>query len=198
MSSDVYSLLVFVHILAATVLLATSLFEPLTRSALRRASTNGDALTWLAFQRRITRLNPLAALVVLASGVYLGTVGWTSQAWFQLAIVLFVANSLAASIVIKRLDTRLAQHLAGTPTHPLSRPADDARWSAAWDLTGAFLLANDLVLLLLMVRKPALGASLAILVAFHAAAALAAVLLRRPAQPLVARREDVRVEPPLA
>lgn len=176
-----FHLALFVHLLAATWLIGSSLFIPFARSAMRRASTAGGVRAWLDFEHRATRLNPVAALLVLASGLYLGSrIGWPSG-WFHVAIGAWALSSVIAAALVPRLHAGLLAHLAEDPHAAVSDEADRQRWSAAWRLVGGALLANDLALLYLMIRKPDLTASLVVLAAANATAALVSMSVHRPA-----------------
>jgi len=177
----VYDVVVFAHIVAATVLLGTSFLAPLSRAVLRRAPTAGQASTWLAIELRMTMLNPFAALVVLASGLYLGSlIGWPSG-WFAVSVAAFFINALVAMVFARRLHERLGAELSGDPEAPISAEADRHRWSIGWEIVNGVLLANDLALLFLMIRQPELGLSIGTLVAFNAVVVPLGFLLRRPA-----------------
>lgn len=159
-SLNLYSSLAFIHVLAATVLVGSSLFGPMTRRGLRRAASVGEARNWLTFEQRMTMANPIAALIVLATGLYLGSMGWWGFAWFITAVVLWVADTVVAVAVMKKTYGALEKSLVGDVTDPVPGPADRLRRSMALDIGGGFLLASDVAVLFLMLRKPGLELAL--------------------------------------
>jgi uncharacterized membrane protein len=147
-----YDLALVVHILASIVLVGHSLGVPATRWSLMDASTLGQLRQVAAFDRRRSRWNPPAAFVSLASGVYLGHVGWWGQGWFYVSIVQWVACSVLAVRVIDPVIGRLAGAAAGEG--PVTPAADALRRSAPLAAAMYSDLANNLSLLYLMVMKP--------------------------------------------
>jgi uncharacterized membrane protein len=86
---------VFVHVTAATMLVGGSLTAvPLIRGSLRRAVTVPELSTTVRFARTLGSINPISAVVLLASGVVITTVTslW-GAGWVQ------VASGLAVNTV---------------------------------------------------------------------------------------------------
>lgn len=160
-----YPVLVFVHVLAAIVLLGSSLFTPLVRASIRSAATVGEVRTWLGFARSMGRFNPAASLLVLATGVYLGSFGWWNAPWFAVALGAFLVNLILALRVVKPLGMSLASLLGGPAETRIPEAADRRRRTPSWELATDAMIANDCVLLFLMLGKPGLGTSLALLFA---------------------------------
>jgi hypothetical protein len=79
---SIYSTVLIVHVFAAVVLIGSALHAPLARGLVRTAATLDDLRRALDFSRRATRWNPVAAVALLGSGVYLGSIGWWSLPWF--------------------------------------------------------------------------------------------------------------------
>ena len=114
----------------------------------------------LLVTRRITRWDPAAAVVVLASGVYLGAAGWWTEGWFYLSIAAWIANLLLAVFIVDRL--RAAWLLATEhPDGPELLALDAGRRSARWNGALASMGANDVAMIFLMVMKPGLSGALA-------------------------------------
>jgi hypothetical protein len=192
-SNGVYSVLVFVHVLAASVLLGSSLMFPLTRRAIRAARTVEELRGWLAFARSSAAANPLSAMVLLATGVFLGWEGgWWRGGWFQVAVALFVVNGFYAARKAEGAGAELGKAAATTPSGPISEAVDEIRWSARLDLPTDLLLANDVAALFIMFTKPGLlGASAAVL----AANAVLLVIRRRRRSTRPAATADAAVGP---
>jgi hypothetical protein len=182
-----YSVVLFVHVLAAVVLVGHSLFAPFVHAAIRKATSPAALLGWLGLARDSARVNPLAALTLLATGVYLAAGRW-SEGWLQVASVLFVVSSALAIGVVKATGERLARLAAaslerGGLTDELEALRHSRRWTAAADA----LLANDLAALYLMVAQPGLVGSILATVAANAAL-LAWRALRNRGAPAASRR----------
>jgi hypothetical protein len=179
-------LVLFVHLLGAVVLLASSLYGPLTRAAIRCADSLAALRSWLGFARDCARANPLAALVVLLTGVYLGRGRW-SEGWLVVSLVVFMADTVIAVAVVEATGKRLGKLAATAGEGPVGEAIDRLRSSLAWDLGADALLASDVAVLYLMLQQPGLGASVAAVVLANAAA-LAYRLLRRRRAPVPALR----------
>lgn len=172
-----YSLVLFVHVLSAIALVGHSIGAPLERAAIREAATLGDLRRWIAFAGRSGRWNPVVALVLLATGVYLGSIGWWEQAWFHVSLAGWFANVFLAGFVVKRAaDATMAAALKAGEG-PVPPHVDGLRRSSAWALATQSLLANDLAMLFIMMNKPGLLGSLAV-AAVANAVLLAPSLLR--------------------
>jgi len=177
MTLSLYSVLVFVHVASAMVLVGHSLGAPLVQVMMREARTLPALRAWLEFARRSARWNPPAALVLLFSGVYLGaSTGWWRQGWFLVALAAWIVNAALAARVLKPAAAALGQAaaLAGDGPVPdsLDRLRNGARWSAA-----RVMLANDLVILYVMIDKPSTAGC--VLLVGLAQLSLAAVALAR-------------------
>lgn len=155
-------LVLFVHVLAATVLVGGSFVAaPAVGAAVRRARTTQELRTVLALGRPLGMVAQVAALVLLASGAWLATIGhfWTLP-WVQVATGFWVVNSVVAGAVHKPATMRLAAAAFASPEGALTGELAALRRSARWVLAGNVLHANNAALLFLMVVKPGLGGSL--------------------------------------
>ena len=183
-----YTLVVFLHIAAAVLLLATSIVgEPLVRAAVRRATGVHELRAYLRIGRPMARLSPLAAILVLITGLYLTSQGrFWALGWVQAAIGFWVVNSVLAAVVIRRAVDAVAAaagpsvaagaDAAGARIAPPGVPGpgvavettgavvgarlDAARWASPWSWGLDALAANDAVTLAIMTLKPSLGGSL--------------------------------------
>jgi hypothetical protein len=179
-----YSLIVFVHVVAAVALFGSSFVAPLTLQQIRRARTIVDLRTWVEFERRSTKWNPAAAFVLLGTGIYLGSYGWWTQPWFFVSIASWILSSGLAGGIVGRTTGLLVQRIGTGVEAGVPADVDRLRWSRAWTAANAALVANDLTMLYVMFNKPALAGSLGLLVVANAAAVgLALVRHRTSAEP---------------
>lgn len=176
---SLYSVVIFIHVLAAAVLIGSGVASPLLRGAVRNASTKSALLGWLGYARQAGSINPMAAMVLLASGIYLGTQGWWKAGWFMVGVAVWVANLLLASQMIQKLAQRIGQTAASLPGEALSREVDELRWTARWDVAAEIMLANDLATLFIMTNKTGLLESIAIVLLANAALVAFALQRRR-------------------
>jgi hypothetical protein len=177
-SVSAYVLVVFVHIAAAVLLLGTSILgEPAVRAAARRATEPHDLRAFLAIGRPMAVLSPLAAVLLLASGVYLASIAhfWT-LGWIQVATAFWIVNCVVAVAVVKPAIGRVAAE-ATSATTSIGPDLDRLRWSRAWTWGVDLLAANDAAVLYLMTAKPGLGGSLAIVILANIAVAGGRVVL---------------------
>jgi len=160
-----YSLALFLHVAAASILLGGSVFAPFVRRALIAATTVGELRVWLGFARETSRANPAVSLVVLASGLFMGVEGgWWTDGWFMVAASAWLANALVAVLVIQRAAMVVGSAAARCRDNQVSDEVDRLRRSARWTLAADFLQANDLAMVYLMFNKPSALASGALLV----------------------------------
>jgi hypothetical protein len=159
---SLYLLIVFVHVAAAVALLSGSVVaSPAVRAAVRRAGTTQELRAFLAVGRPLSVLNPVSALLVLGSGVYLASVArFWNLGWIQVAVAFWLVNSATAGVFVKPAITRVAAEAANAPVGPVGERLDQLRWSLRWSFGGDLLLANDVAMLFLMTMKPSLAESL--------------------------------------
>lgn len=165
MFPSTYEIVVFLHVAVAFVLVGASLSAPLLRGAIRGAGTPAEVRQWVGFARRATRLNPAAAFVVLATGIWLGSQGWWSAGWFYVSIAAWLATSLLAVLVVNRTEETL-ENAAAAGWAP--EALDPIRFAAKWDVATASMLANDFALIWIMMQKPSTTASIGALAAANA------------------------------
>ena len=190
-----YTLVVFAHVAAATVLVGGSLLAaPGVRAAVRRARRAQEVSAVLAVGRPLHVVNPVAALLVLATGIYLTSVGhWWDLGWVQVAVALWVLNTVTAGAVVEPAVHRLAAQAAGAADGTVDERLDALRWSRRWTFGVDLLLANDAAVLCLMTVKPGLAGSVLVVVVANAMVQATGAALRRSRIPGVGRPES----PPL-
>lgn len=158
-----YSLAILLHLAAAVILVGGSVFSLHVRRAILEASSVGALRGWLGFARRSSSANPVAALVLLGTGIYLGSRGWWAYPWFYVALAAWLANALLAGHVLKPAGMAMGAAMAGAPDDaPVDGQVDMLRRSHGWRVAGALMLASDMAMLFLMVQKPSLVESLAV------------------------------------
>jgi len=162
---SLYSVVLLVHIASAIVLVGSALFAPLTRHAILRAPTVNRLGDWLDFLHRSVRANPPAAMVLLASGLYLGSAGWWSQPWFYVALGAWVANFSCATFVVKPSVVALARAAAGAGSGPVGPAVDGLRRSLRWEIAEGVMRGNDMAMLYVMFVKPSAAESLLVVAA---------------------------------
>jgi hypothetical protein len=163
---NTYQLVVFGHVAAAVALLSGSLLgSPAIRSGVRRAGTLQELLICLRLGRPLAVLNPVAALLVLVTGVYLAnyTRTWTMD-WVQVAVAFWIINVIIAAGLVKPAVAAVATGAAATADARadarIDARLDALRWSLRWTVGGDLLMANDAAILAIMVLRPGLTASL--------------------------------------
>jgi hypothetical protein len=125
---------------------------------------------YLTIGRPLSLLNPISALGVLASGVYLATQAhFWMLSWVQVAVAAWVVNSLVAARIVKPVLQGVAREVAAGATPEPGTRLDALRWSARWTHGGDMLAANDVVVLCLMTVKPGLTGSILVLLAANLA-----------------------------
>ena len=182
-----YSLVLFVHVVAAVALVGHSLTTPISRAVLREARTVRDVGRLAAFEHRLSRWNPAIALVLLASGVYLGSAGWWWQGWFYVSIAAWLVNSALAARIVGPGVAALAAAADAAGDGPVPPGVDALRRSTRLAVASQVMLGADIAILFIMMNKPTTLGSLAILGAVTAALVALAFLPRRQAAPVLTR-----------
>ncbi|MCC7034933.1 MAG: hypothetical protein IT179_19075 [Acidobacteria bacterium] len=158
-----YSLAILLHLVAAMVLVGASVSSVYVRRAILEATSIGALRAWLGFAHRSSTANPVAALALLGTGIYLGSRGWWTHAWFYVALASWLANSVLAARVLKPAGAAMGAAMAGVPdAAPVDGRVDALRRSPGWRVAGALMLASDMAMLYVMVLKPSLIESLAV------------------------------------
>ena len=155
------TLILYLHILSATLLVGSSVASRLARRVVLGAADLASLRAAAEVVRCISLANPGLAIILLASGLYLGSVGFWHAAWFWAAVAAWLINSLLAVGVVGPAGRRLGLAAAGAGDGTI--PADVAalRRARAPAVAADVMIGLDLAVLLLMIAKPA--AALAIL-----------------------------------
>ena len=176
-----YTLVVFAHIAAAAVLVGGSLLAaPGVRAAVRRAGTAQEVRNYLTVGRPLSVINPVAALLVLVTGIYLTSVThWWHMGWVQIATVVWFLNSVTARAVVEPAIHRLSAEAAVAADGAIGERLHALRWSRRWSIGVDLLLANDAAVLYLMTAKPALLESILVVAVVNALLLATGAALRR-------------------
>lgn len=167
---NVYSIVLYLHIVGALLLFVALGIEFVTVSRLRSAGTAEQARDWLSVLGSIRVIGPVALVTILVPGLYmvLTSAGW--QAWNVLALLaMVVMAALGAASNATRMPAigRSIGPLRGAlPPEARARLRDRIVWSSILARIGI-----GLGIVLLMTVKPDLVGSILALVAFAVAGA---------------------------
>lgn len=184
---SLYSLALLAHVTTATILTGHALLAPLIRRAVLSADSLAMLRAWLEFAQRAARANPIAAMILLATGVYLGSAGWWTQPWFYVALAAWLANSLLATLVIQKTAARIGR-AAGSRDGVIAPDVDHIRQSRAWHVADTVLASNDLAMIYVMFQKPGLLEACLVVMG---GIAIALAWIHRPARATVQQGEAV-------
>lgn len=187
MTLSTWSIVLFAHVLAASLLVGSAFSVSLIRRGIESAASVAELRSWLELGRRATRANPAVAVVLLATGVWLGREVWWAYAWFWVAVGAWVVNSALAAGVVRRAAGAASRAAALVGDGPVTTELDGLRRSRAWHLAEAAMAANDVALLWVMIDKPTLAGSLAVVALANLLFVGAMALSRRRAEGAGAR-----------
>jgi uncharacterized membrane protein len=158
-----YSVVVFVHVLSAIVLVGSSLFGPMLGMAIRRSASVGSLREWARYFQQVVKLTGPAAGLTLATGLYLGFAGdWWGGGWIEVSLVLFVLAGVGAVGVLDPTSKRIVEAAEAAPDGPLPTELDRQRHDRRTAIVESMMLATDVAILFLMITKPVLVTSLAV------------------------------------
>ena len=170
---NIYSIVLYLHIVGALLLFVAMGIEFMTVSRLRSAGTAEQARDWLSVLGSMRVIGPVALVTILVPGLYMAatSAGW--QAWNILALLaMVVMAALGAASNAARMPAigRSIGPLRGqVPPEARARLRDPIVWSSILIRIGI-----GLGIVLLMTLKPdAFGAIVALVVFAVAGAALA-------------------------
>ncbi|MCK6528069.1 DUF2269 family protein [Myxococcota bacterium] len=173
------SLVVFVHVVAGVALVGHSLSSLYLRAAIGSAESTSALRLWLSLARRSSRLNPIAAMVLLATGLYLGSKGWWTHPWFFASLALFVVSSAYGARTIGAGAGALEEAVGSQPDGAVPPRIDALRRRTSWLVAFDLMVAGDLAAIFLMTNKPGLvGTVGALAVACGVALGIGAALRR--------------------
>ena len=176
-----YVVVLFAHVVSAIALVGESIGSPLVQRQVRAARTAGELRTWVAFAQQATRLNGPIALVLLGTGIYLGSYGWWAQPWFYVAAGGWLMNAILGGGVLKRTAEAIGKAAAAAKDDRIPADADRLRRAPTWRLAHAAMLGGDFAILYVMFNKPELVPALFVLGGAVAIALGVAILRHRAA-----------------
>jgi len=193
-----YPSMVFVHVVAASIIVASSLVGLIARAVMSTARDLQSLGSALGIATRLERVAPFAGLVTLGTGIYLGMQGWQQAAWFWGALSVFLLNVVLAAAVVGAAARRLQVAIAAAGSGPITIEVDALRSARAPAVAANLMLAGDVATLFLMTNKPAFTTTLASCsLAFGLAVGVSLLGLRRAARSELVVREPVVREPVL-
>jgi len=177
-----YLLVLFVHVAAAMALVGGSVIASTrVRATVRSARTTQELRAFLAIGRPLAVLNPVASMLVFASGLYLASVGrFWALGWVQVAVAFWVVNVIVAVAVVKPAIARTAMEAARAGDGAVGERLDAIRWSLRWSVGSDVLVANDSAMLYLMAVKPGFAGSLLAVAVANALALAGRIAFGRP------------------
>jgi hypothetical protein len=180
---NVYSIVLFLHIVGALGLFVALGIEFLTVSRLRSAGTAEQAREWLSVLGSIRVIGPLALVTILVPGLYMAATGTGWQGWNVAALVaMVVMAALGAASNAARMPGigRSIGPLRGAlPAEARGRLRDPFVWSSIQIRAGIAL-----GIVLNMTVKPETFAAVLALTAFALLGWAAALVTGRAAQPV--------------
>jgi hypothetical protein len=114
---DLYSVLIFAHVLGAVALFAALGIEVVAFRRLRRARRAEEARTWMGPLREAGRLGPVAMVTILIAGVWMMVLRWGPEPWILTALVGLVIMAVLGAALTRRAMSRLRVSLADEPDH---------------------------------------------------------------------------------
>ncbi len=149
-----YASVLLVHVVSGVFLVGSSVFAPVPRMLALEAPTLPELRAHVTAGHHASKWNPLAAVVLLASGVYLGWYGWWTQPWFFVALAAWLASTVLAVAVIRPIEGALSHAAQATGEWMIPPDADVLRRSRGWTVALASMLATDVSMLPVMYLKP--------------------------------------------
>lgn len=146
----------WLHIVAAILLVGGSAWAHVAAIRLRRARTVDEARAHAATLHTFVRASMPLALVTLAAGAYLATVGaYWSAPWLVTSLVLFAVVGALSGSRVEPASAALVAALDEAAPGPLPRAATQAIHAPGLRVAAAFG-GIDLALVFLMSNKPGL------------------------------------------
>lgn len=158
---SVYSVLVFVHVVGAIVLVGATVLSPFMGAGVRRSTTVAALRESARVLKGANDFAGLAAPVVLLAGLYLAFAGdWWGSGWIEVSLALFAFAGVMALGVIDPATKRLVEAAAEAPDGPVTPELAALRDQRRVAVAESFLLPGDLAIVFLMTNKPGFLGSL--------------------------------------
>lgn len=173
MDDRIYTLGLFIHVVAVSGLFFGIGLELLHVTLLRRAGTVGQVQQLDIMEGILKRLMPAATVLIIASGLFMLIKGWSWSAhWAEVAFVSVVIAAGLGSGVLGRKSEQISKAAHNEPPGPISavlraQLIDPVLYTVSWVMAGL-----GIGILYLMTNKPETIESVAVmLVAVVAAVA---------------------------
>lgn len=153
---SMYESVLFFHVASAVTLFAVLAIEWVSLRGLSASRTYEQARDWSGLWKLLMRIGLPATLVVLASGIYIATVGGMWRfGWVAVALPTYVGIIAAGGLVGPRRNRLQSALAGGTNLLPseLRRHLRHPLFRASWRMRAALLVG----ILFLMVVKPPQG-----------------------------------------
>lgn len=151
----VYSVVVFVHVIAAIVLVGATLLTPFMAAGIRRSSTVAALRESARVLKSANDAAGMAAPVVLLAGLYLAFAGgWWGSGWVEVSLGLFALAGVMALGIIDPAMKRLVAAAEAAPDGPVTAELAALRDQRRVAVAESFLLPGDLAIVFLMTNKP--------------------------------------------
>lgn len=158
---DLYNVVLFVHILAAIVVVGGSFALDFAGSRTKRAKTVDSLRSWLQAITIGSKAVAVSAGVTLAAGLYLTFAGsFWNDGWLLVALALFLTAGGLAGGVMDKGTARMLEIAEGFPEGPMSPDLGRQLVQPAMALAGPTMVGIDLAILFLMTNKPGWTGSL--------------------------------------
>lgn len=171
---ELYNVLLFAHILAAVVLIGSSLIAPLMTRMTAHATSVSSLREWARFTLAVTRAGNPAALLLLVAGVWMTFLSWSwDEGWIVVSLVIFMVMGAMAGTVLEPHAKRLVAAADAAPEGPVTAELRDVVHDSKVHRVHQLFLPLDMAVLFMMTNKPGwVGAGTAVGLAVAAAAAL--------------------------
>lgn len=158
---NLYGTALFVHVVAAILLVGGSSWAHVAGSLLQRSQTVSGARSHVHFLSTFVRAAGPLSLLVLLAGAYMATdAGLWGEGWLLTALGLFIVVGALSVAVVDPTVTRFEETLAEAPDGPLTPALVAALSDRRLTITLALFGGADLALVFLMTNKPSLAGSL--------------------------------------
>ena len=104
---ELYSVLIFAHVVGAVSLFAALGIEVAAFRRLRGVAAAGQARTWMGPLRDAGRLGPAAMVTILVAGVWMMALRWGPEPWIITALVGLVVMAVLGAALTRRAMGRL-------------------------------------------------------------------------------------------
>lgn len=158
---ELYNVVLFVHILAAIVVIGGSFAMEFGGARAKQARTVDSLLSWLRALAVGSKAIGMAAAVTLAAGIYLAFAGsWWGAGWLTVSLIIFLVSGALAGTVMDKSLARMVEIAEGFDDGPMTPDLGRQLVQPSMALLGPVMLGMDLALVFLMTNKPGYAGSL--------------------------------------